>query len=83
MGFKTILENREHKKINFRFWGNGGTSLFISGEKGEQVTISHQDQRSLIWYLITASDNKELSFFDVFFSLMDHKVSQVTIFYSS
>ena len=29
----TILGNREHKKTNFRFLGNGGTSQFISGEQ--------------------------------------------------
>ena len=28
-GRKTILGNREHKKTNFRFWGNRGTSQFI------------------------------------------------------
>ena len=33
-GTKTILENREHKKTNFRFLGNRGTSQFISGEQG-------------------------------------------------
>ena len=31
---KTILGNREHKKTNFRFWGNRGISQFISGEQG-------------------------------------------------
>ena len=33
-GTKTILGNREHKKTNFRFLGNRGTSQFISGELG-------------------------------------------------
>ena len=33
-GTKTILGNREHKKTNFRFLGNRGTSQFISGEQG-------------------------------------------------
>ena len=33
-GTKTILGNREHKKINFRFLGNRGTSQFISVEQG-------------------------------------------------
>ena len=33
---KTILGNREHKKTNFRFLGNRGTSLFISGEQGKR-----------------------------------------------
>ena len=32
-GTKTILGNREHKKTNFRFLGNRGTSQFISGEQ--------------------------------------------------
>ena len=35
-GTKTILENREHKKTNFRFLGNRGTSQFISGEQGNR-----------------------------------------------
>ena len=35
-GTKTILGNREHKKTNFRFWGNRGTSQFISGEQGNR-----------------------------------------------
>ena len=35
-GTKTILGNREHKKTNFRFLGNRGTSLFISGEQGKR-----------------------------------------------
>ena len=34
IGTKTILGNREHKKTNFRFLGNRGTSQFISGEQG-------------------------------------------------
>ena len=33
-GTKTILGSREHKKTNFRFLGNMGTSQFISGEQG-------------------------------------------------
>ena len=33
-GTKTILGNREHKKTNFRFLGNRGTSQFIQGNKG-------------------------------------------------
>ena len=32
-GTKTILGNRKHKKTNFRFLGNRGTSQFISGEQ--------------------------------------------------
>ena len=36
-GTKTILGNREHKKAIFNFWGNRGTSQFISGETREQV----------------------------------------------
>ena len=28
--------NRQHKKTNFRFWGNRGTSKFISGEQGNR-----------------------------------------------
>ena len=32
-GTKTILGNREHKKTNFLFLGNRGTSQFISGEQ--------------------------------------------------
>ena len=36
MGTKTILGNREHKKTNFRFLGNRGTSQFISGEQGNR-----------------------------------------------
>ena len=35
-GTKTILGNREHKKTNFRFLGNSGTSHFISGEQGNR-----------------------------------------------
>ena len=35
-GTKTILGNREHKKITFQFWGNWGTSQFISGEQGNR-----------------------------------------------
>ena len=35
-GTKTILGNREHKKTNFRFLGNRGTSHFISGEQGNR-----------------------------------------------
>ena len=35
-GKKTILRNREHKKTNFRFLGNMGTSQFISGEQGNR-----------------------------------------------
>ena len=33
-GTTTILGNREHKKTNFRFRGDRGTSQFISGEQG-------------------------------------------------
>ena len=34
-GTKTILGNREHKKTaHFQFFGNMGTSQFISGEQG-------------------------------------------------
>ena len=36
MGTKTILGNREHKKTNFRFLENMGTSQFISGEQGNR-----------------------------------------------
>ena len=35
-GTKTLLGSREHKKTNFRFWGNRGTSQFISGEEGNR-----------------------------------------------
>ena len=35
-GTKTILGNREHKKTNFRFWGNRRSSQFISGEQGNR-----------------------------------------------
>ena len=35
-GTKTILGNREHKKTNFQFFGNRGTSQFISGEQGSR-----------------------------------------------
>ena len=35
-GTKTILGNMEHKKTNFRFLGNRGTSQFISGEQGNR-----------------------------------------------
>ena len=34
MGTETILGNREHKKANFRFLENRGTSQFILGEQG-------------------------------------------------
>ena len=30
----TILGNREHKKTNFRIFGNRGTSQFMSGNHG-------------------------------------------------
>ena len=33
-GTMTILGNMDHKKTNFRFLGNRGTSQFISGEQG-------------------------------------------------
>ena len=33
---KTILGNWEHKKTNFRFLGNRGTSQSISGEQGNR-----------------------------------------------
>ena len=36
MGTKTILGNREHKKTNFPFLRNRGTSQFISGEQGNR-----------------------------------------------
>ena len=35
-GTKTILWNREHKKANFRFFGNRGTGQFISGTQGNR-----------------------------------------------
>ena len=35
-GTMTILGNREHKKANFPFLGNRGTSEFISGEQGNR-----------------------------------------------
>ena len=35
-GTKTILGNGKHKKTNFRFLGNRGTSQFISGEQGNR-----------------------------------------------
>ena len=35
-GTKTILGNRAHKKTNFRFLRNRGTSQFISGEQGNR-----------------------------------------------
>ena len=38
-GTKTILGNREHKKTNFRFWGNRETSQFISGEQGNRYPL--------------------------------------------
>ena len=41
-GTKTILGNTEHKKTNFRFWGNmgvKGTSQFISGEQGNRYSL--------------------------------------------
>ena len=44
-GTKTILENREHKKTNFRFLGNRGTSQFISGEQGNRYPLGGP----LIW----------------------------------
>ena len=31
--------NMEHKKTNFRFLGNGGTSQFISGEQGNRYPL--------------------------------------------
>ena len=36
-GTKTILGNREHKKTNFRFLGNRGTSQFFFKGTREQV----------------------------------------------
>ena len=38
-GTNIILGNREHKKTNFRFWGNRGTSQFISGEQGNRYLL--------------------------------------------
>ena len=38
-GTKTILGNREHKKTNFPFLGNRGTSQFISGEQGNRYPL--------------------------------------------
>ena len=38
-GTKTILGIREHKKTNFRFLGNRGTSQFISGEQGNRYPL--------------------------------------------
>ena len=38
-GTKTILGNMEHKKTNFRFLGNRGTSQFISGEQGNRYPL--------------------------------------------
>ena len=35
-GTKSILGNREHKKTNFHFLGNRGTSQFISREQGNR-----------------------------------------------
>ena len=39
-GTKTILGNREHKKTaHFQFFGNMGTSQFISGEQGTRYPL--------------------------------------------
>ena len=38
-GTKTILGNREHKKTNFQFLGNRGTSQFISREQGNRYPL--------------------------------------------
>ena len=38
-GTETILGNREHKKTNFQFLGNRGTSQFISGEQGNRYLL--------------------------------------------
>ena len=38
-GTKTILGNREHKKTNFRFLGNRGTSQFISEEQWNRYPL--------------------------------------------
>ena len=35
-GTNTTLGNREHKKTNFRFFGNRKTSQFIAGEQGNR-----------------------------------------------
>ena len=35
-GTRIILGNREHKKTKFQFWGNRGTSQFISGDQGNR-----------------------------------------------
>ena len=37
-GTKTIMGNRDHKKTNFRFLGNRGTSQFITAEQGNRST---------------------------------------------
>ena len=37
-GTKTILRNSEHKKTNFQFWGNRGTSQ--SGKQGNRYPLS-------------------------------------------
>ena len=38
-GTETALGNREHKKTNFQFLGNRGTSQFISGEQGNRYPL--------------------------------------------
>ena len=35
-GNKYNIGNMEHKTTNIRFWGNRGTSQFISGEQGNR-----------------------------------------------
>ena len=50
-GTKTILGNREHKKTNFRFLGNRGTSQFISGEQGNRYPLGGHRNCIIICYL--------------------------------
>ena len=38
-GTKVVLGNREHKKANFRYMGNRGSSHFISGEQGKRYPL--------------------------------------------
>ena len=59
-GTKTILGNREHKKTNFRFLGNRGTSQFISGEQGNRYPPPPPERASYF-------DNARLFFVFLFF----------------
>ena len=73
-GTKTILGNREHKKTNFRFLGNWGTSQFISGEQGNRNPLGGPQDRlysllslfEYVFYSYDAFSLRPLNYFSWF-----------------